>query len=128
MKKFKNAIIVLLTIVMTISLVGCGNTGKVKKQLSGSWGYQIMSINGPCYQFYIFSSDNTYQKKWVNENAPKKNSESEGTYKIEGTQIILTESDGDIDTIIEYSLENDTLKLTDTNSDGSGNHKLTRIE
>ena len=128
MKKFKNVVIVLLTIVMTISLVGCGNTGKVKKQLSGSWGYQIMSINGPCYQFYIFNSDNTYQSKWINENAPKKNSEDEGTYKIEGTQIILTESDGDVHSIIEYSLENDTLELTDTYSNGSGNQKLTRIE
>lgn len=128
MKKLKQFISLMVVAVLIISLVGCANTSKVKEQLCGPWGYEVESINGKCYQFYIFSSDNTYQSVWENVNAPSKNSESKGEYKIEKDKIILTKDDGNLDSVIEYSFEDDKLTLIDKHSDNSGNRELIYIE
>lgn len=101
---------------------------KLEENLIGGWGYQVNSIDGPCYQFYVFSADYTYQSVWDNENAPSKSSEVKGTYEIKDSEIILTDNSGATDTIIKYSYINGALQLIDTHSDGSGNRLLIKLE
>ena len=106
---------------------GCDKKDEVKEKLIGTWCYTITSINGPCSQIYTFYTDGTYEMTWENTNASFKSSSGRGTYAIEDSRIVLTGEDGKVDSIIEYSLEDEVLSLVDKNSDGSGNHLLTNI-
>ena len=101
---------------------------KLEENLFGGWGYQIISIDGPCYQFYIFSADYTYQDIWENQNAPSKSSEGKGTYEVNDSEIILTDDSGKTETIIKYSYVNGVLQLINTYSDGSGNRPLIKLD
>ena len=131
MKRNGNRILRMLSLMLLISLVmlvavGCGEEGKVKENLRGRWYYVVYSIDGPCYQIYEFDSDGTYESSWENINAPYKNSYSEGTYEIKDGKITLTEDDGSVESIIEYTLDDDNLELVDKHSDGSGSRELSK--
>ena len=128
MKTIKKIIFLALAVLMLVSVTGCGNEKEVKEKLCGEWGYIVDSINGPCYKIYTFKSDDTFESEWINENVPSKSSSDEGTYEIDGSKIVLTNKDGDIETVIEYTLENETLELVDKYSDNSGNRELIRID
>ena len=118
----------LIALILVAMMVGCSTTTEVAKELYGSWGYLVNSIDGPCYQFYIFSSDGTYQSIWDNQNAPRWSRENKGTYKIKNSEIILTDEEGDVDAIIEYTFNDGELKMVDTLGDGSGNYPLIRAD
>ena len=131
MKKVRNLLVLVLAALMIFAMVGCGKSEQIKlveKKICGSWGYVVYSIDGPCYQFYIFSSDGKYEAIWENENAPSKSSESSGKYEVEEKKITLYKSNGDVETVIEYTLDGDELKLVDKYSDGSGDNELTRVD
>ena len=128
MKITKKILVIGVLLLFILSLAGCANTAKVKEELCGEWGYTVQSINGPCYQIYTFDDDGTYEAVWINQNAPSKSSESEGTYKITGSKIILTEDNGELDTNIEYTFVNGKLNLVDKHSDNSGNRELLKLD
>ena len=124
MKRFKEISMIIIVLILTLtSTAGCSKEQKIEKELNGTWSYQVNSIDGPCFQSYTFK-DGTFGGSWVNVNAPSKSSFDNGTYEITDSEIILTNIDGDIVTIIEYTFVSGDLKLIDLYADRSGSRTL----
>jgi len=128
MKKYRLVITLVMVTMLTLAATGCGKTDEMTKQLCGQWGYVVDSIDGECYQIYKFHKNGTYKSIWDNKNASWKSAEDEGTYVINTEEIILTDDEGELDSVIEYDFEGGVLTMVDRHSDGSGYRILTKLK
>ena len=111
LKRIKYFSLIILLALSLIIISSCGAPEEVKNDIIGAWGCEFSSGDGPCYIFYIFSADGTYEYIFLNDNSPSKNSENNGTYKIKKDKIVLTESKYENKEIIKYTFTDEKLSL-----------------
>ena len=125
----KKILTLLLVAVMCITCVACGAAKEdIKKELIGTWYYDsyASAVGEHCHQIYKFQDNDKVEVSWINDESPSKSSVKNAMYSVENDHITITYYDGSKSKTIDFTFENNKLKLIDRGTDGSISQKLTK--
>lgn len=102
-KHIKNAIILICTILICISISGCSNTQKVEKVLSGTW-VQEFNYEGQPWEMRLIFNNGTITSQVFISGTLSNQLTKYGTYRINEDAILVTYDNGTTSKI-DYSIE-----------------------
>lgn len=132
MKKRKVILVVIAILLIAVVFTsGCSNTQKIEEALEGTWYSEGFTGFVAYRNHFTFTNNRSYvcyKETYVPYNGNTNERTYRGTYEIIDNEIILTNTDGEIFTVIRYTYEDEYLQLIDVDTNREGADTLTKEE